>query len=73
MVLITLSREMEVRRRKKEEQNAALESKIEAIRRKAREADEWKAKKQQLSEKALPFLLGLAVVAGGALAAMYFK
>ena len=56
---------MELRRRRKEEQNAALESRVEEMRRKARESEEWKKTKSKLYERVIPFCVGVAMCAAG--------
>ena len=58
-------REMELRRRKKEEANAATESKIQEIKRKTKEAEEWEATKQRVKDVVLPFCVGLFMFAAG--------
>ena len=59
-------REMELRRRKKEEQNAAMENRIEEMRRKAKQADERHARNNWLYDKILMpgAALGAAVAVG---------
>ena len=56
---------MELRRRKKEEANAATESKIQEIKRKTKEAEKWEATKQRVKDVVVPFCVGLAMFAAG--------
>jgi len=63
-------REMELRRRKKEEpaklELNKTESKIKEVEAAVRDAEEWKAKKEYFRETMFPFCVGLAMfVAGG--------
>ena len=58
-------REMEIRRRKKEEKTRALEAQVQEIKRKAKDADDWKRKKNFLLEKMVPFCVGLAMLVVG--------
>lgn len=55
-------REMELRRRRKEA-NSALEAKVQEMKRKDREAEDWKRIKRQIGTKVLPFCVGLCMVA----------
>ena len=55
---------MELRRRKKEEANAALETRLSEMKRKARESEDWQRRKARLLEGAAwPFCVGLAMCA----------
>ncbi len=56
---------MELRRRKKEEKNAALEKKLQEIKRKTKESEEWERKKNFIIEKMVPFCVGLAMLIAG--------
>lgn len=56
---------MELRRRKKEEKNKAMEAQVQEIKRKAKEAEEWSRKKNFLMEKMVPFCVGLAMLIAG--------
>jgi tyrosine-protein phosphatase non-receptor type 1 len=55
-------REMELRRRRKEESRFSTESKITDMKRKAKEADAWQRTKASLVHKVVPFCVGLAMV-----------
>lgn len=60
-----LIREMELRRRKKEEKNRALEAQVQEMKRKAKEAEDWSRTKNFLMEKMVPFCVGLAMLVAG--------
>ena len=59
------NREMEIRRRKKDEKNKALEEQILEMKRKAKESEEWQRKKNFFMEKMVPFCVGLAMIIAG--------
>ncbi len=54
---------MELRRRKKDEANAAMQNRLSEMKRKSQESDEWNRRKATIKEKAWPVLMGLAVCA----------
>ena len=56
----------EIRRRKKEEDNAATKAKVDEIRRKALEAEEHKRWKQSLYDRFMPFAVGAVLCLAGA-------
>ena len=56
---------MEMRRRRKEEKNREIEAKVQDIKRKAKEADDWSRKKNFFVEKMVPFCVGLAMLIAG--------
>ena len=56
---------MELRRRKKEEKNRALEAQVQEMKRKAKESEDWSRKKNVLFEKMVPFCVGLAMLVVG--------
>jgi len=59
-------REMELRRRKKEEEKVSTENKIKEVKKSIKSAEEWKEKSVFLQETILPFCVGLAMfLAGG--------
>lgn len=59
-------REMELRRRKKEEEKISTENKIKEVKKSIKSAEEWKEKSVFLQETVLPFCVGLAMfLAGG--------
>ena len=58
-------REMEIRRRKKDEKNKALEQQIQDMKRKAKESEDWQSKKNFFIEKMVPFCVGLAMLIAG--------
>lgn len=58
-------REMEIRRRKKDEKNRALEAQVQEIKKKAKDAEDWSRKKNFLFEKMVPFCVGLAMLCIG--------
>jgi hypothetical protein len=62
-------REMELRRRRKEDARFATESKIADMKRRAKDAESWKKRKESLVQKALPFCVGLAMLSA---AGVYF-
>ena len=57
--------EMEIRRRKKDEKNRALEAQVQEIKKKAKDAEDWSRKKNFLFEKMVPFCVGLAMLVVG--------
>ena len=57
--------EMEIRRRKKDEKNRALNEQVQAMKRKAKDAEDWYRKKDFLLWKVLPFCVVLAMVCIG--------
>lgn len=59
-------REMELRRRVKEEKRMATESKIADIKKGVKEAEEWARKRKFMMERAVPFCVGLAMFIIGA-------
>lgn len=58
-------REMELRRRLKEEKKQATETLVEEVKRKMNEAEKSKRSRQFLVETIVPFCLGLAMFLAG--------
>jgi hypothetical protein len=56
---------MEIRRRKKDEKNRALEAQVQGMKRKAKGAEDWYRKKDFLLWKVLPFCVVLAMLCIG--------
>ena len=56
---------MEIRRRKKDEKNRALEAQVQEIKKKAKDAEDWSRKKNFLFEKMVSFCVGLAMLCIG--------
>ena len=56
---------MEIRRRKKDEKNRALNDQVQEMKRKAKEAEDWYRKKDFLLWKVLPFCAVLAMLCIG--------
>lgn len=54
-------REMEIRRRNKEARQTALQSKVQDMKRKSADSEDWKRRKSQVYEM-LPFCFGLVMM-----------
>ena len=65
---VSFFRDLELRRRRKE----ATEGKVNEVKRKMREAEDWQEKKRYFKEKFAPFCVGLAIFSVG-LSVYYYK
>ena len=57
---------VEIRKRRQQEKNA-LEAKVQEMKRKDVESEEWKRRKNYFYEKMVPFCLGLSMLVAGSL------
>ncbi len=55
-------RELDLRRRRREDARNTTESKVQEIKRKVKEAEDWQQTKASIMQKVVPFCVGLVMV-----------